>query len=577
MVKVPGWRDPKVDIFQLVSSWLRDESKGKWIMVLDNADDAAVVSKIFPYLPQSQNGSVLITTRSMSAALGLVEESEIIPVKPMEGKNAVTLFKKKLGTESNSAQLAELAAALEFMPLAIVQAAAYIKQRAPRYSPQQYLEEFRKSDKRKTSLLNHEAGHLRRDPEAKNSILITWQISFDHLRDTRPSAADLLSLMSFFDRQGIPEALLRRESTRESTREMGRGKDGSNMVERESNSDEESSSSESNDEGFEDDIDMLMSYSFISIKEDGMSFEMHRLVQLATLKWLEAYGEAEKWKLQFIKNLHAIYPTGDWENWSKCQALFPHAKSAEMQRPCDKEMMEKWGAILRNAAWYMWARGNYSETERMSLKATKALLKVCGKENIEVLSCMSMLGRAYRYRGHWNKAEELEVQVMETRKRVLGAEHPDTLISMDNLGLTYRDQKRWKEAEELQVQVIEMSKRVLGAEHPDTLTSMSNLGLIYKDQERWKEAEELEVQVIEMSKRVLGAEHPDTLTSMSNLGSIYSNLERWKEAEELEVQVMETRKRVLGVEHPDTLTSIDNLGLRYKNQKRLKVAKELEV
>ena len=238
-VKVPGWRDPKADIFQLVSSWLRDESKGKWIMVLDNADDAAVMSKIFPYLPQSQNGSVLITTRSRSAAIGLVEESEIIPVKPMEGEDAVMLFKKKLGTESNSRQLAELAAALEFMPLAIVQAAAYIKQRAPRYSPQQYLEEFRKSDKRKTSLLNHEAGHLRRDPEAKNSILITWQISFDHLRDTRPSAADLLSLMSFFDRQGIPEALLRRESTRESTREMGRGKDKSNAVERESSSDEE--------------------------------------------------------------------------------------------------------------------------------------------------------------------------------------------------------------------------------------------------------------------------------------------------------------------------------------------------
>jgi hypothetical protein len=51
----------------------------------------------------------------------------------------------------------------EFMPLAIVQAAAYISQRAPRSSVQQYLEEFRKSDRKKRSLLNHEAGHLRRE------------------------------------------------------------------------------------------------------------------------------------------------------------------------------------------------------------------------------------------------------------------------------------------------------------------------------------------------------------------------------------------------------------------------------
>jgi hypothetical protein len=153
----------------------------------------------------------------------VVEESEITPVKPMDEEDAVTLLKKKFGTESNSVDLAELAAVLEFMPLAIVQAAAYIRQRAPRCSIHKYLDEFRKSDKRKTSLLNHKAGHLRRDPEAKNSILITWQISFDHIRDTQRSAADLLSLMSFFNRQGIPEALHRSEST-----ERERSKDANN-------------------------------------------------------------------------------------------------------------------------------------------------------------------------------------------------------------------------------------------------------------------------------------------------------------------------------------------------------------
>jgi len=45
----------------------------------------------------------------------------------------------------------------------------------------------------------------------------------------------------------------------------------------------------------------------------------------------------------------------------------------------------------------------------MSLKAIKALLKVYGKENIEVLNCMGMLGIVYRYKGRWKKAKELEV------------------------------------------------------------------------------------------------------------------------------------------------------------------------
>jgi len=48
---------------------------------------------------------------------------------------------------------------------------------------QQYIEAFQKNEKKKTSLLNYEAGQLRRDPDAKNSIIITWQISFDDIRE----------------------------------------------------------------------------------------------------------------------------------------------------------------------------------------------------------------------------------------------------------------------------------------------------------------------------------------------------------------------------------------------------------
>ena len=54
-------------------------------------------------------------------------------------------------------------------------------------------------------LLEHDAGDLRRDGGVSNAILTIWQISFDCIRAKRRSAADLLSLMSFFDRQGILE------------------------------------------------------------------------------------------------------------------------------------------------------------------------------------------------------------------------------------------------------------------------------------------------------------------------------------------------------------------------------------
>jgi hypothetical protein len=107
-------------------------------------------------------------------------------------------YEKQLDVPANGSDLRELACILEYMPLAIVQAVAYIQQQGARYSVWQYIKAFQRNEKQKTSLLNYEAGHLRRDSEAKDSILIIWQISFDDIQEKWPSSADLLSLMSDF-------------------------------------------------------------------------------------------------------------------------------------------------------------------------------------------------------------------------------------------------------------------------------------------------------------------------------------------------------------------------------------------
>src|SRR5271156_6626214 len=103
-----------------------------------------------------------MTTRSGEVASKLVEQSDIIAVEPMDEAHALELFEKKMGKQDDSKDVVDLATALEFMPLAIVQAAAYISQRAPRCSVRQYIEKFQKTDKGKTRLLTYEAGHRRR-------------------------------------------------------------------------------------------------------------------------------------------------------------------------------------------------------------------------------------------------------------------------------------------------------------------------------------------------------------------------------------------------------------------------------
>ncbi|KAI4205835.1 MAG: hypothetical protein LQ350_000020 [Teloschistes chrysophthalmus] len=325
------------------------------------------------------------------------------------------------------------------MPLAIVQSAAYVRQRAPRCSVRQYLKDFRKSDRKKTSLLDYEGGQLRRDWEARNSIIITWQISFEYVRRNWPSAADLLSPMSSFDRQRIPESLVRNRGLSRGHRgslsqsqidqdmeRKNRGDSGEISVS-DSGEDDGSEDGGSEDDGFEHDVQVLRNYSFISCDTD-QTFEMHALVQLAMRKWPEANEQLEPWKQQYIKSLSAAFPSGAYENWAICKGLFPHAKSAIAQRPKAEGSMREWVSLMYNAALYAWEIGSTGEALQLSRTALEDAEKILGHQHWKTLQCMAMVAIVYLSKGQWKEAEELQMPAVETIKRVLGEEHPDTLI-----------------------------------------------------------------------------------------------------------------------------------------------------
>ena len=519
-VKMPGRNQPGADIPQLVYQWLRNERNGRWLMVLDSADNIDVfyntqtmakqtVSEgerkpLSAYLPQSSNGSIVVTTRDKHLAYRLTGSYDnIIDVGPMDQENALTLLVRRLKEDADMDTATDLVKALEYMPLAISQAAAYIQRRAPRTSMSKYLEEFRRSERKKASLLNYDSGDLRRDESAKNSVITTWQISFDHIRLRRPSAADLLCLMSFFDRQGIFEWLIRPLDPIQSGR---------------ADTDNESvSSGDSMDDVFEKDIEVLRDYCLVQTNERGDVFEMHGLVQLSTRKWLDADGESEKFKGQFINRMNQAFPPGNFENWDTCQKLFPHAEKAVEYRPKEEESQKEWALLLYNSSWYALEQGGYTTSEAMARMSQETLMTVLGPEHPDTLTSMANLASIYRGQGRWKKAESLGVQVMEIRKTVLGPEHPRTLTSIANLASTYWNQGRWKEAESLEVQAMDTSKTVLGLEHPGTLTCMANLAYTWKSLGRNADAIQFMEDCIQIHRRVFGSDHPETLSLLSTL------------------------------------------------------------
>ncbi|KAH7060961.1 kinesin light chain 3 [Paraphoma chrysanthemicola] len=546
---VPGWDDEKADVKQLVKLHLSRKGARQCLLIFDNTEDVTLGSSRLPtaraaslidYLPQSELCSIVFTTTSIDTARRLASH-DIVELGEMTPDTAQRMLENYLNAPvARNEEAKLLLQELSHLPLAIVQAAAYINAR--NVTLQNYRSQLTRQKQEALERDSELSEDKLQEYSRRSPVTTTLLISMDQIRHSDALAADYLFLVACVDRKDIPLDLLEASSARER----------------------------------DDAIKVLSSYALITRRPAESALDIHRLVHDALREWLQKKIWLDKWTQNAIMQLLRVFPDDDHGSRSKWRRLLPHAKHALSHSLAEEKGGDRLMLVWK-CAMTLLSDGRYNECEKLFLQVMETFKRVLGDEHLDTLTSMANLGLTYSNQGRWKEAEELEVQVVETEKRVLGDEHPFTLIGMANLAATYRNQGRWKEAEELEVQVVETEKRVLGDEHLDTLTSMNNLASTYSNQGRWKEAEELEVQVVEARKRVLGDEHLDTLTGMNNLAATYRNQGRWKEAEELNVQVLEMRKRVLGDEHLDTLTGMANLASTYRNQGRLKGAEELDV
>ena len=499
LLQLPGFDDPKTDVLNLVYVWLCRESNGPWLMILDNMDDDRFVDArqdasesqheftVRKYLPLREGGSILITSRDRNAAFRLIDDAHhLLEVRAMSAEEAREILDNKLDSRLGSKEeRSTLATELEHIPLALTQAAAYINRKS-RMTIARYLDILSKDRKGGASLLQTEESDLRRSEGMPNSVIRTWQITFDQIRAHHESAADLLARMALFDRTGIPELLLQAA--------VGEGK-------------------------FDEAIDTLIGFALVSTEIGKADFEMHRLIQVSTIVWLRHVGDFEQQKEAAISALAKCFPVGSFENWATCLCLEPHALSVLKHGFLSDASRRSRARVQRNRAWYYIEQGKYSMAEQAAEQSVDDARCVLGDEHPDTLSSTANLASTYWNQGRWKEAEKLEVRVMETSLRVLGEEHPSTLSSTANLASTYWNQGRWKEAEKLEVRVMETSLRVLGEEHPSTLTSMNNLAFTYEAMGRKDKAVQLMETTARLRKKILGPDHPYTKSSASALAS----------------------------------------------------------
>ena len=523
--------DPGIDVVKSVFDWLSNDDNGSWLLVLDNADDQEMffgsggrssqdvlrqqLGRLAQYLPRSTHGSTLITTRDRRVGERFAEQDRPINVLPLGAEDAKSMLLSRLPDQPSwtVAEVLELLENLQHLPLAIAQAASYIREESVTIT--RYLELLRPGNTDSKVLLEQDYYDSRRHADIHNSVFQTWKLSFDQIRQQVPKATEILSLMCVLDKQSISRELLQDEG--ESRVILDRA------------------------------LATLKNFSLVQEEKSQQTYTIHRLIQLSTQWWLQQENALTKWQERTLDVLLRHCPSSSSvEDWKAWESISPHITMVQGYHFERKEQKLQYADIASRTSRYNRALGRYEVASKMEEVALTVRRELLGEEHPNTLSSMNNLAYVLSDQGKNEQAEEIHRQALRLRETVLGKEHPSTLTSMNNLATVLSGQGKYEQAGEMHRQELRLRETILGKEHPHTLTSMSNLANVLRDQGKYEQAEEMHQKTLRLRETVLGKEHPSTLRSMDNLAGVLSYQGKYQQAEGMHLQTLRLRDAVPG-------------------------------
>ncbi|KAJ7655453.1 hypothetical protein B0H17DRAFT_849465, partial [Mycena rosella] len=173
--------------------WLKSKPDD-WLLFFDNADDPKI--DLNKYFPQCNHGNIIITSRNPGLC---VYAGSYSAVSDLEESDAVDLLLRSAAQDTrdpNKAIAADIVKVLCYLPLAIIQAGAFIS-KSGRLNG--YLALYATN---KTRLLSQKPAQSH--DNYSWTVYTTWQISFDQLSQ---QAKTFLQLCSFLHYQRISEEM----------------------------------------------------------------------------------------------------------------------------------------------------------------------------------------------------------------------------------------------------------------------------------------------------------------------------------------------------------------------------------
>ena len=435
--QLPGRDDPTLDILQLVRDWLNTRCPFDWFMVIDNVDERAgflegseqieTNKALYDYIPQSARGSILYTTRSRDIGIDLSLDKDPIMVQCLGFDDARALLGESLVADAQKDDLLALFDHLDYLPLAISQAAAFMIKRRKRVAD--YLILLRDGSTR-SQILSQKGHHHGRAERSSESVVSTWWVTFRSIKRENPRAAELLAMMSLLDRHEIPVSMLQdpNEGIFDFEEAIGLLKDFSLRT--------TFSGTTLCDEWA---LELLIQMT----RNQSLVFgEMHGLVQESTKTWLsQSEGNAAETATKTLFTMARCFDSND-KILTLCDLIYSHVNASatyylSLFGVSREHSQECWYSIickLHNVSTYLLFRSRFEQCEQNALLVMRLCRMYLGEHDKTTLEKTRWYIIALCSSNKHEEARDIQSQVLHILERRLGHQDSQTLRSVSSLG-----------------------------------------------------------------------------------------------------------------------------------------------
>jgi tetratricopeptide (TPR) repeat protein len=522
------------DAMESVQRHLSLESTGPWLLIVDNADDMALLfgssdspGGMSQYLPESELGVTLLTTRSREIAVSFAG-NDVTKLQEMHLQEATSLLEKSLiqrDSRQDRGEIEQLLEELTYLPLAITQAVAYMN--TADISISKYLSLLRGTKSDVINLLGRQFHDSTRYRGSQNAVATTWLISFQQIHRTDEAAANLLSFISCIEPKAISQSLLPDFGSEEQIVHA---------------------------------IGTLCGYAFLAERDDAL-YDMHSLVHLATQVWVQEQGFTKQTMERAVRHLAGAFPSNDYTNRKLWRIFLPHSLRALQES--EGHDTEERSELNIKVARCLEADGRIREAVRCYEEICRWNECQYAEDHPSRLASQHALASVYQDNGQIGEAVKLLEHVVAVEETTLAEDDPDRLASQHELARAYLADGQIGEAVKLLEHVVAVHEITLAEGHPSRLSSQHELARAYQADGQIGEAVKLLKHVVAVHKTTLAKEHPDRLASQHTLASVYHADGQIGEAVKLLKHVVTGKETTLAEEHPSRLASQHELARAY--------------